>query len=205
MSEHDRRTDWTIVGAVALIVAGVWLLMGRIGGPWWGAVNRFMGLVATLAWPLALIAAGVLLLVAGRKGGVGQGAKAGKRLYRSRTERMVGGVLGGIATYLGVDPTWVRITYVVLAVLTSFGPALLVYIIAMVIVPEEPKSGQVDPPVWPQPEPQGTETVQVPPPAPPIPESPQSAPPAPEPPQSAPPAPEPPQSAPPAPPAPPQG
>ncbi len=143
--------------------------MGRIGGPWWNAINQVMGWLAAIAWPLVLIAAGVLLLIAGRKGGLGKGSASGKRLYRSRDERMVGGVLGGLAEYLGVDATWVRIGFVVLAVLTSVGPAIIVYVIAMIIVPEEPKGSGVEPPVWPMPQPPGTETVQTPPPAPPVP------------------------------------
>ena len=91
------------------------------------------------------------------------------RLYRSRDERMVGGVLGGLAEYLGVDVTWVRIGFVVLAVLTGVGPAIIVYVIAMIIVPEEPKGSGVEAPAWPMPQPPGTETVQTPPPAPPVP------------------------------------
>jgi phage shock protein C len=126
-----------------------------------------------------------MLLIAGRKGGLGKGSASGKRLYRSREERMVGGVLGGLAEYLGVDATWVRNGFVVLAVLTSVGPAIIVYIIAMIIVPEEPKGAGVEAPVWPMPQPPGTETVQTPPPAPPVP-------PAPEPPAPPAPAPEPP-------------
>jgi phage shock protein C len=59
-----------------------------------------------------------------------------KRLYRSREDRMLGGVCGGLGGYLGVDPTLVRI----LAVLSLFlpGPQILAYLIAWIIVPEEP-------------------------------------------------------------------
>lgn len=61
-----------------------------------------------------------------------------QKLYRSRTDRMVGGVLGGIAKRFGIDPTIVRLGYVALALLTAAFPALLLYILAMIIVPEEP-------------------------------------------------------------------
>jgi len=164
-------------------VLGVWLLLGRIGGPWWSAINRVMGWLAAIAWPLVLIAVGVLLLVAGRKGGLGKASTDGRRLYRSRTERMVGGVLGGVAQYFGADPRWVRVAFVVLAVLTRGVPAIVAYIIAMIVVPEEPRGAGVEAPVWPQAQPPGTETVQTPPPPPPVPpvsaQPPQSEPPAP--------------------------
>jgi phage shock protein PspC (stress-responsive transcriptional regulator) len=64
-----------------------------------------------------------------------------KRLYRSRDERIVWGVCGGIAKYFDVDPTLIRL----IAVLTLFlGCAgLLVYIILTIIVPLEPQETQL--------------------------------------------------------------
>lgn len=58
------------------------------------------------------------------------------RLYRSETERMVGGVLGGLAEYFNVDPTIFRLLFIV-SLFLSFGTAFIVYFIAMVIVPNE--------------------------------------------------------------------
>lgn len=60
-----------------------------------------------------------------------------KRLYRSREDRRISGVCGGIAEYLGIDPTVVRILWVILAL--AGGPGVLLYIIMAVIVPEEPE------------------------------------------------------------------
>lgn len=60
-----------------------------------------------------------------------------KRLVRSRQNRMVAGVLGGVAEYLDVDPTVIRLLYVFLFVITAFFPALIAYIIAVFIVPNE--------------------------------------------------------------------
>jgi phage shock protein C len=59
-----------------------------------------------------------------------------KRLYRSRSDRMLGGVCGGIAAYFDVDPTIVRVA----AVATLFlpGPQIIAYLVAWIIVPEEP-------------------------------------------------------------------
>ena len=48
---------------------------------------------------------------------------------------MLGGVAGGIAEYLGTDPTWVRLAWVFFGL--AYGSGLLAYLIAWVIVPEE--------------------------------------------------------------------
>ncbi|MEV8611141.1 PspC domain-containing protein [Amycolatopsis sp. NPDC051373] len=58
-----------------------------------------------------------------------------KKLFRSRTDRMLTGVCGGWADYLGVDPTMVRIA-VVAATVLSAGIMLPVYVAAAVLTPE---------------------------------------------------------------------
>ena len=59
------------------------------------------------------------------------------RLYRSQTDRVIAGVAGGLATWLRIDPSIVRVGWVVLAVLTG-GIFLLVYIVMMIVVPLAP-------------------------------------------------------------------
>lgn len=59
-----------------------------------------------------------------------------KRLTRSR-DKMIAGVLSGIANYLDMDPTIVRIVYVVLSIASVGFPGLLAYIIMWIIIPEE--------------------------------------------------------------------
>ncbi len=61
-----------------------------------------------------------------------------KRLYRSRQDLMLGGVCGGLAEYLGLDPTVVRLVFLLLFFLG--GQGLLIYLIMWLIVPEEPVS-----------------------------------------------------------------
>lgn len=60
-----------------------------------------------------------------------------KRLYRSRTERMIEGVCGGVAQYLGVDPTLVRLAFVAFSL--AYGSGLLIYLLAAIIIPLEPE------------------------------------------------------------------
>ena len=65
-------------------------------------------------------------------------AMAGTRkLYRSRTNRQVAGVCGGLAEYFNLDATLIRILFVVLAVLGGSGLAL--YLAMWIIVPNEPQ------------------------------------------------------------------
>jgi phage shock protein C len=59
-----------------------------------------------------------------------------KRLYRSRTERMIAGVCGGLGDYFNIDPVWVRVLFLVL--LLAAGSTLLVYLIMWLIVPLAP-------------------------------------------------------------------
>lgn len=60
-----------------------------------------------------------------------------RRLYRSRTDTVIGGVAAGLASYLSADPALVRIAWAILVVVTG-GAALIVYIVCWVVVPEEP-------------------------------------------------------------------
>ena len=59
-----------------------------------------------------------------------------KKLYRSRTDRKIAGVCGGLAVYAGIDPTLVRLLFVL--GLLFVGGTLLAYIILMIVIPEEP-------------------------------------------------------------------
>lgn len=61
-----------------------------------------------------------------------------KRLYRSRQQRILAGVCGGIAEYFEIDPVLVRILWVLL--LFAAGTGLVAYLIAWLIVPEAPVS-----------------------------------------------------------------
>ena len=59
----------------------------------------------------------------------------GKRLYRSESNRMLCGVCAGIAEYLGIDPTLVRLAWVLFCVLGGSG--VLAYILSAIIIPPE--------------------------------------------------------------------
>ena len=63
-----------------------------------------------------------------------------RRLYRSRTDTVLGGVASGLAVYLNTDPALVRIGWAILVPLTG-GAMFLAYIVAWIVVPEEPYPG----------------------------------------------------------------
>ena len=67
------------------------------------------------------------------------------RLFRSRDDRVIAGVAGGLADYLDLDPSLVRVLWVILA-LFSGGAFLLIYIVMALVVPEEPWQGFAPPP-----------------------------------------------------------
>ncbi|MBI3967796.1 MAG: PspC domain-containing protein [Chloroflexi bacterium] len=58
------------------------------------------------------------------------------RLYRSRTDRTIFGVCGGLGDYFGVDPAFLRLGFVIL--LLSSGIGIVPYLAATLIIPEEP-------------------------------------------------------------------
>jgi len=58
-------------------------------------------------------------------------------LVRSKSDRMIAGVCGGLAKTLGWDPTVVRILYVLVSILSAAFPGTIVYIILWIVMPEE--------------------------------------------------------------------
>lgn len=136
---------------VLLVIVGIFWLMSNLGlwHRWWGFSWDMM-------LPTVLILAGIAFLFGGRNyvsgaqtvpptrpepsdSGPSQAGSQPQvaRLYRSRTERKMFGVCGGLGTYFGIDPTIVRVLFVV-AAFASFGLAIFAYILMAIIVPDEP-------------------------------------------------------------------
>lgn len=61
-----------------------------------------------------------------------------KKLYRSRTDKMLCGVLGGFAEYINADATLIRIIYAALSVFSAGFPGIVLYIICAIVIPEAP-------------------------------------------------------------------
>ena len=67
-----------------------------------------------------------------------------RKLYRSRTDSMLAGVCGGLGQYLQIDPTLVRLGFVLTAVFGGHG--VLLYLVMCVVVPPEPEVLPAQPP-----------------------------------------------------------
>lgn len=66
-----------------------------------------------------------------------------KRLYRSKTQKILGGVCGGLGDHFALDPVWFRIGFVVLAL--GGGSGILIYLLMWLIVPEQPEGYEPTP------------------------------------------------------------
>jgi phage shock protein C len=62
-----------------------------------------------------------------------------QKLYRSRENRMLGGVCGGVGEYFDIDPTLVRVLFVFGAFLGIPGALLLIYLVMLIFVPQKPE------------------------------------------------------------------
>lgn len=61
-----------------------------------------------------------------------------KHLYKSRKNRVWAGVIGGVGEYFNIDPSLLRLAWIVLVFMSGFFPGLFAYIIAMLVIPETP-------------------------------------------------------------------
>jgi len=148
---HVQNTKfWGIL----LVVVGALWLMGNLGVPIW---YHWWAFPLHIGVPVLLILAGVAFLLGGRsyvsaqpapvESSAGQTsdvppssgtASAGpERLYRSRTDKKVMGVCGGIGAHVNVDPVIIRLLFVAGA-LASCGVFVILYIIMGIIIPQEP-------------------------------------------------------------------
>jgi phage shock protein C len=73
-----------------------------------------------------------------------------KKLYRSRENVIISGILGGIAEYLEIDPVVVRVVFILLTCITGFFPGIIFYTVSLFIIPRDmstisKKTGNHDP------------------------------------------------------------
>lgn len=61
-----------------------------------------------------------------------------KKLYRSRENKIFGGIIGGVGEYFDIDPTVLRLVFVFIVLASGIIPAIIAYIVALFIVPQKP-------------------------------------------------------------------
>ncbi len=134
--DHDN-SGWIILGAI-LVVAGFFLGAHNLGLiPWqlaetWRWFGRARGGVGVILLGIALI----IWAQSGRRISM---PRRGGKLVRSRSEKWIAGVLGGLSTYFGVDVTLLRLAFIALVVLFDFGGLIIAYIVMAIVVPLEPR------------------------------------------------------------------
>lgn len=140
--ENDRRSRQDALVVIGALIAafGAWTFAEKTGllpralWAWWRTVWAARS-------GLALIVVGVLVVIAASRGTRPHVPPAGTPLKRSRSDRWVAGVLGGLARYFSVDPTLLRLAYLAFAVLGDTGTAVVAYVVMALVVPEEPAEG----------------------------------------------------------------
>ncbi|MEE9169791.1 MAG: PspC domain-containing protein [bacterium] len=144
-SSDRSQVFWLIIGGI-LLIFGFGLLVNNfhvLPNRWFPMY--YWGFDWDIIWPLLLIALGIFYIfhISRRKKETGtEPAKEeevdnAKRLFRSRTDKKIAGVCGGLAAYFNVDPTIVRVLYAILTIVTSIILGLLAYVVMAIVIPEE--------------------------------------------------------------------
>lgn len=137
---HSVNTT-LIIGFILVVIGGI-LLLRQMGNFYY---FRLFDISFSTIWGIMLIGVGIVLLFqTNKKSADEKGVSAQEeikaqnehRLYRSKNDRMISGVCGGIGEYFNIDPSFVRIAWV-LATLFSVGIGILIYILLIFILPEK--------------------------------------------------------------------
>lgn len=139
-SGNNKTTSVAVVVGVVLVVIGVYNLGQQIvPGFMWERLGALVRGLWGIVWPCALVAAGGYMLWASKKGklaGFSHSRNSGMAFRRSRTDKRLLGVCGGIAYYFGVDSTMVRVIAVILLFIMP-PTAFLAYALLALLVPQE--------------------------------------------------------------------
>ncbi len=136
-NRDNNNSPLLILGGV-LIAMGLWFGARELGViP--SAVMRMWDLARKADNAIALVLIGVVVILLASRGVKVNMPPKGTRLYRSRHEKWVSGVLGGLAKYFGIDVTLLRLGFLALAFLVDGGTAFVVYIVLAFVVPVEPE------------------------------------------------------------------
>ncbi|HID39629.1 MAG TPA: PspC domain-containing protein [Calditrichaeota bacterium] len=144
--EQTKKSDEkTLFWGALLIIIGIGLLLKQFG---FFHYFNFWSIPWQLIWAIFLILVGIFLLYNRESGRFFKGTETEydtdnepyekqNPIYRSRENRMLSGVCGGLAEYFKIDPTIVRLVYLFLT-LASVGIGVIAYIIMVIVFPEKP-------------------------------------------------------------------
>ena len=136
-----KNNTGLIVGGI-LIFFGLLFLLDQfrffnLNLRWWN-LDRFIYFPWDLIWPLALIFLGIIIAVGRPKREEILQRVKGKNLFRSKTNRKISGVCGGLGEYLNIDPTIIRIAWILVSILSGVILGIIVYFVFALIIPEKP-------------------------------------------------------------------
>lgn len=149
VAEKSMPKNTGLIVGIILIVLGLLFLSREFYFPFYDWHHFWVfPFKARAFWPIIIILIGVFYIIyilrqdqkpsEGEFGSVpSEKAAPGPKIYRSRRERMIGGICGGLAAFWNIDPTLVRIGYALLTFFTGVVLGILVYIILMIAIPEE--------------------------------------------------------------------
>lgn len=132
----NKVSGTTIAMAIGilLVLFGLWQLAERLLGTWFSGIWVIVSTIVNIAWPLVIIAGGIVLMWAAHKGKLS--LPTDRKLYRSLRNKKIAGVCGGIAEYLNIDPAVVRIITIVLAILCWYVIVPLYLLFWIIIEPD---------------------------------------------------------------------
>jgi phage shock protein C len=130
-------TGWVVLG-VALVVVGAVLGAQQLGIVPWRIATTWEYMVKARGG-LGIVLVGILLIVWSQSGHRFTAPAHGTKLYRSRGDKWLAGVLGGLADYFSIDVTLLRLMFIALVVLFDVGALVVVYIVMAIVVPVEPE------------------------------------------------------------------
>lgn len=130
--------DKTLFWGSLLIIVGVFLLLRQFGLFY---TFNFWHIPWQSVWAIILIIIGVILLFnRSREESEERSKKTGtKRLYRSKTQKMIAGVCGGLAEYFEIDVSVIRILWII-GTIISLGIGVVAYIVMVLVFPEAPEN-----------------------------------------------------------------
>jgi len=118
---------------IFFIVFWLWMLVDCLSSDL-DVTNKLFWVIIMLAFNF-IGALAYLIITKKRKKVISVKKKTSKRLFRSKSNRIIAGVCGGVGEYFGIDPTVVRLLWVLFTFLGGSG--ILAYIICWIVIPEE--------------------------------------------------------------------
>ena len=136
-SEQTRAENSGLYIGVALVVLGLSFAFNKwFDFFWWDFDWFFFDFYWHIVWPILFILLGVWLIVRSAQKTEKATDEQPKKFYRSRENRLIGGVCGGLAEYWNVDVTLVRVAYVLIMLLTAVWLGVFAYVAMLILVKE---------------------------------------------------------------------